>query len=106
MNPGDIIARRILLAGLVLPLWHFGVLVAPDRVVHMQPGSIVCVRFTAFSRGMPVIVTHRPPDPAQTIARAKGRIGERGTYDPLHHNCLHFADWCAQRSRASGRVWV
>lgn len=77
----------------MLPIWHFGVLVDGERVVHLGPGyGVELLRLHAF--GPRVSLAFRSADPRGSVRRAMSRIGEQGTFHPLLHNCQHFAEWC------------
>jgi hypothetical protein len=94
-TPGDILARRI---GGIRALWHFGILVAPDEVVHVskERQAVILTSFDDFAAEGEVkkALYIAASDREATIARALSAIGER-QYDLLDNNCEKFAIWCA-----------
>lgn len=90
--PGDILARRI--PGLRM-LWHFGVLVGPDAVVHLSLGGVTSCTFQEFGGGETVKHAYlKAKDRNATIERARSAVGT-GVYRVLDNNCEKFAHWCA-----------
>lgn len=117
MKPGD---------HLVVPLFagltHHGIYVGNGRVVHWDSGvsgrvGVVAlvfgptkarVRLTSLARftsgRRPRVRRYRRAlDGRTVVARARGRIGERG-YDLLANNCEQFAAWCKTGRHRSGQV--
>ena len=96
ISPGDVVKRRLCIAG-VCPFWHFGILIAPNQVVHMLPECITRETLAGFAQGQVVELAFRPASPDRTIQRALQRVGQCGSFHALHNNCSSFADWCAER---------
>ena len=91
--PGDILARPILGVNL---LWHFGVMVGPDEVVHLDLRGVNVCTFAEFAAGQVVKLALfiKAIDRAAAIDRARSAIGT-GSYRILDNNCEKFANWCA-----------
>lgn len=92
-RPGDILARPLLGVNL---LWHFGVLVSPDEVVHLDLRGVNLCTFAEFAADQVVKLALfiKANDRAAAINRARSAIGT-GSYRILDNNCEKFANWCA-----------
>ena len=94
---GDALARRVIV-GLARPVdrppWHMGILVGPDEVVHLTAQGVRSETVHAFARGERVYRLAGAQRPAAAIAVARRRVGERGTYRVLGHNCVDFVTSC------------
>lgn len=105
-NEGDIV--RIRLGG----LYHYGIFVSEDEVIQfgMPPTAenraaegevkVLATDIDAFACGCIVETAvldkselKRRFPPAETVRRARSRIGESG-YNIIHNNCEHFVNGC------------
>ena len=62
----------------------------------VSSGKVRATTLADFGRsGEPieVVPTERRFDPAEVVARARGRLGEQ-RYSLVFQNCEHFAHWC------------
>lgn len=95
LQPGDIVARQIMLGGFVpLPLDHLGVLVDAETVVHLTRAGLQTDSLEEFAQGRPVRRAYRPTDPTTTIARATTARRDVA-YNAVLWNCATFAAHCA-----------
>lgn len=126
-HPGDIIyVQRYYhtLFGVPVPVTykHYGVYIGDDKIIHFaskkedDPAEIHETTIIGFLDNLDIydgffILDFSKYDgkvysAAQTIKRAKSKIGEMG-YDLLDNNCEHFAMWCKtgiKRSRQTERI--
>ena len=98
---------------------HYGIYSSGDAVYHYAPmdnefGSKACVHVTTLKNFLGdsgecfVLVIPESPEyhlysPAETIRRAKSRLGER-EYNLFLNNCEHFAFWCKTGIKESRQV--
>lgn len=99
------------------PIWHYGVVVGFDDVVHFNLDveiidmSIIRTDLSRFKGcGVQLQVCqmsefHKIYDNDQIIRRAISTVGTNfGGYDLLHNNCEHFANWCVSGEKFSNQV--
>lgn len=110
-RPGDHIAVRSVVNGTSDVIWHHGVYVGDEHVVHMHPdGNISKVHIDRFMAGLPTITTYVESagvvqyDLDTDGARASTVIAaeyaaqdpdmQRIVYDIVDRQCDGFAVWC------------
>jgi hypothetical protein len=91
---GDVVGRPMKPVSRGVAPWHFGVLVGPREVVNLGLGGVMVEPVEVFASGAAVRLFARGRRPADVVVRALRRIGERGTYHVVRHNCAHFVNWC------------
>ena len=80
--------------------WHHAIYIGDGWLIEfgssLLGGPVAHVTWDDFARdGIVKRVTHeRSFQPAEIVARAESRFGEKGFF-LLTHNCEHFARWCA-----------
>lgn len=92
---------------------HHGIYIGNNSVIHyagladgLQTGPIEIVSLEDFCSGKGhEIVLHekRKYSPAQSVNRAKSRIGEEA-YSVSGNNCEHFVNWCIEGNHKSEQV--
>ena len=92
-------------------IYHYGIFVSEEEIIQFglpptpdmraEDVEVLSSDVNKFLRGgfLEVGIAEgkekkRRKSPAQTVAAAKSRLGERG-YDIIHNNCEHFANQCA-----------
>lgn len=87
LKPGDVLRRR------KTGVWHLGVCLGADEVLHNTPGIGGGERLTSyktFSLGQEVFVAHSNPETrAAVIERASGVLAHPHTYSYVWRNCEH-----------------
>ncbi len=110
-RPGDHIAVRSVVKDKQDVIWHHGVYVGDDHVVHMHPdGNISKVPIDDFMAGLLTVDTYVesagviPYEPDTDEARACTMVAalhaardpemQRIVYDLVEHQCDGFVAWC------------
>lgn len=91
--------------------WHHGIYCGKNKVIHfsgeptdMSNAEVCYASLDEFAYGGRVVVVGGKADPVEIILqRAKEHLGQRG-YNPLFHNCEHFANWCRTGKRFCEQV--
>ena len=89
------------------PIWHYGVVVGYDDVVHfnlnVDIAKITIIRtdlkqFKGIGTSLQICSMsefHKKYDEEEIVKRAISAVGtDFGGYNLLHNNCEHFANWC------------
>lgn len=100
-----------------VPIWHYGVVVGTDDVVHFNLVSedleirIIRTDLKRFVGGGSQLQVCQMSELNATfdrdtiIARALSQVGtDFGGYDLIKNNCEHFANWCICGSKYSNQV--
>lgn len=110
-RPGDHIAVRSVVKGKTDAIWHHGVFVGGDILVHMHPdGNISRVQYDKFMAAIPdkhtyvesagIVQYEQDSDDARAasiflaIAATSSKELQAIVYDPINSNCESFATWC------------
>ncbi|HSN17427.1 MAG TPA: lecithin retinol acyltransferase family protein [Gammaproteobacteria bacterium] len=87
LKPGDVLRRR------KTGVWHLGIFLDPDQILHNSPGTGAGERVTSFNEfacGREVHVAHSNPETrAAVIQRASGILARPQTYSYVWRNCEH-----------------
>jgi hypothetical protein len=87
LKPGDVLRRH------KSSIWHLGVYLGDDKVLHNSPGLGVGERvttFKVFACGREVYVAHSNPETrAEVMERASGIVAHPHAYSYVWRNCEH-----------------
>lgn len=87
LKPGDVLRRR------KTGVWHLGIYLARDKVLHNTPGPAAGERLTSFkdfAAGREVHVAHSNPETrAEVTRRASGILAHPQAYSYVWRNCEH-----------------
>jgi cell wall-associated NlpC family hydrolase len=87
LKPGDVLRRR------KTGIWHLGVYLGTDKVLHNSPDFSSGERLTPygkFAAGREVYVAHSNPETrAEVIRRASGILAHPQAYSYIWRNCEH-----------------
>lgn len=87
LKPGDVLRRR------KTGVWHLGICLANDKVLHNSPGPGPGERLTTFkgfAAGREVYVAHSNPETRSAVMeRAHGVLKHPQTYSYVWRNCEH-----------------
>lgn len=99
------------------PIWHYGVVVENDQVIHFNLDTeiyemkIIKTSIDKFvglgSQIQKCFISefHKSYEPYEIVKRAHSVLGtDFGGYDLLRNNCEHFANWCASGAKFSNQV--
>lgn len=115
---GDIIKVRSIFTKIVnYPIWHYGVVVGNNDVVHfnlnVRKVNIEIIRtsldeFVGSGEGLRkcyMSENHKQYSAHEIARRAISQVGtDFGGYDLDTNNCEHFANWCASGERFSNQI--
>ena len=100
-----------------VPIWHYGVVVGFDDVVHFNLDADTfdiriirtdLERFVGNGRNLQVCQMselHKVYDKDEIVCRALRCVGtDFGGYNLLNNNCEHFANWCVCGQKFSNQV--
>ena len=121
VRPGDHVAVRSVVNGTRDVIWHHGIYVGDEYMVHMHPANNICkVHIDQFMASLPTTGTYLESAGvvqydgdsemarAQTVMVAECAVHDetmqRIVYDLVQHQCDGFATWCRTGRCASGEA--
>lgn len=114
---GDIIKVKSVWSNISpIPIWHYGVVVGDDKVVHFNLTDEFDIRiiktnlhkFIGAGTSIKLCMMselNREFSKEATASRAESCVGsDFGGYNLITNNCEHFANWCANGSTYSNQI--
>ncbi len=115
---GDVIKMQSIWTHIAsFPIWHYGVVVEDDQVIHFNMNvevlamSIIKTDMETFLGGGSQLQKcfisdiHSSYTPKEIVKRAYSVLGtDFGGYNVMTNNCEHFANWCASGEKFSNQV--